>query len=223
MKYNNYISIGNNCAPALAFRDLKLKTITYPFDWIPTTINVIYDILEKGPDKFLIFNNSSTLITGINEELIEFQTKNNPGFPESHINAYNCWFVHDIDLTTQQLKEQYTRRYERLIEILTNKSNDSILFVHTNESGIYYKSFRDNEIKYYQTLLKLEELLINKFNLSNFKIINYSLNVFLDTVHIKNIQIKWDHELSDNGELHIETIYNMYRTLIRNSINELTN
>lgn len=35
----NYLTIGNDCSPAAALKNLNLREFTLPFDWVVSNIN----------------------------------------------------------------------------------------------------------------------------------------------------------------------------------------
>lgn len=212
------ISLGNQCAPALASRALGHHTYTFPFDWVPTNPMVIFDCLNTNFDKYVTLG-SPCALGDMNDDLILFQQTDNRSFPINYINTYNCWFCHDRDKPSHILSETLSRRAERLISTIT--SGEKILFVFSNEPSIYYKTFRDKEDLYYEYIVNLQNILIEKYKCDNFKILCIFINrVFPDTPHIKCINMKWLGPTSNNGEAHISKTYEPFRNNVKNILRD---
>lgn len=57
----NYITIGNDCSPAVALRSLGLRNAALPFDWVVSNVNALRLCFETDFDKFhtgLVLNNT---------------------------------------------------------------------------------------------------------------------------------------------------------------------
>lgn len=126
--FDLYISLGNNCLPAIALRILNLRTSSFPFDWlcgVPLERNLDWilkdfrDFLNYSPEKVL-------------EGDIHLRVENI---------ATGTFFIHDFltnSLTEfQSIKEKYKRRSDRLLFSCKNKKL-LFLYIESNPDKINY-------------------------------------------------------------------------------------
>jgi len=214
------VSLGSNCCPSLSLKDLGLKKATLPFDWIPTTLKIVIDCLETD---FVDYNKLGNfeIIPDFNDELYKFRMSNNPHFDSNYINYYGNWFVHDLKLSQTELIKQNTRRCDRFIELLN--SPEELIFIYTNEEAIYINEYLDRQPCYYNDLITIQNIIINKFGKTNFKILaffidsnrerDYFNKTFKNTNHIICYPVNWKN-FSSNGEFHIREYINPFRETI---------
>jgi hypothetical protein len=177
-----YISFGVNCLPAMLFKNLYLKEETLPFDWCPTTLSVIAHCFKTNFEKFYNFDEKLNN-PEINSELIK---EYNSHKPNMKTNYYHNWFPHES--TQANIEITLKRRVERLINYLN--SDEEITFVFINECAIYNKIYLDKQDIYYNELLEICDILKNKYNKNNFKIISLFINKkFPDTEHLRNFNV----------------------------------
>ena len=143
------IPIGVDCGMAEFLKKYNLRKISFPFDW-----NVTYNGVSKClEDDFKHFT----------------EPLNN------RINNYNIYFHHDFEDNNllNQDKEKYTRRCQRIINILET-SNEEIIFCrkghacrhHSEHNGKYSNILNDID-----DVEKLDILLQNKYPQLKYKII----------------------------------------------------
>lgn len=114
-----FISLGSSCSVSYNLQQLKLKSFTYPFDWlkIPKLQNIteclnnnfkdFMDVTEiKTSDKFPIFDDD--------------YTANSNNISRIMKNKYDMEFYHDFSNNTDhsQINEKYHRRINRFNELL---------------------------------------------------------------------------------------------------------
>ena len=214
MKYDEIISLGSQCTPALSLCNLNLHNHTYSFDWVRSNSKIIYDVLVNGKDKYLTFNKNNSDDFYI-KDLHYFTDKN---FPGSHVNYYGQYFEHYRGLNTAELITTYNRYLDRFFNLLN--SDKKVLFIHSNEEYIYHKKSRDNKTILYDYLCKINDIIKEKYPKLIFKIINIDINnTFENYKDIINLNINYDLPLSDNGETHAPEFYNEYRNNVTNAIN----
>jgi len=59
----NYVTLGNDCSPAAALRNLKLREFALPFDWVQSSVASIQQCIAGDFEKFhtnLRFNHNKT-------------------------------------------------------------------------------------------------------------------------------------------------------------------
>lgn len=213
MKYDDVVSLGSNCAPALSMRILNIKSLTYPFDWIRSNSKIIYDVLVNGKEKYLTFQHS-VLTDQYYISDIHYHT--HPNFTKSHINGYGQHFTHYTDININELIQKFNNYLDRFFELLN--SNKTILFIHSNEEFIYDKKSRDNKIELYEYLCKINDILEVKYPNLKFHIINLDIdNTFLNYKNILNFSINYGLPFSDFCENDSPIYCNMY-TMYRNAI-----
>jgi len=205
-KYDEIISLGSNCDPGLSMRILKIKSETYPFDWVRSNTKIIFDLLQNGKNRYLSFGKK---ISG------DFYLKNlhyytNKNFKKSHVNYYGQHFTHYKNISTNELKNKFNRYIERFFSLL--KSNKKILFIHTNEEYIYHGQTRRHRNILYNYLCKINDILEEKYPNLDFEIINIDINNrFSNYKKIINLNIVNKFPFSNNCEFHIAKIWNVYR------------
>jgi hypothetical protein len=217
-----YISLGCNCAPALALHMLNIKNETLPFDWIPNTLKIVKMCLYKEFENFNKLEEIS-ILPNFNDELFKFQICYAPTFPKTHINYYNNWYVHDTHLSKEDLVNQINRRVDRLLNLI--KSDKELVFIYANEHAIYINEYYLRQSEYYKDLIDIENILKNKYNKHNFKIIAFFINAeYPKTEHITTYNISWDtNNMSDNAEYHNGTFYDPFRQRLVDYLNNIIN
>lgn len=94
------------------------------------------------------------------------------------------------------MKDEIKRRVERLVNYLN--SDEEITFVFINECAIYTKTYLDKQDIYYNELLEICDIIKNKYNKNNFKIISLFINKkFPDTEHLCNFNLI--HKYTDDN------------------------
>jgi hypothetical protein len=217
-----YISLGCNCLPALIFESFNLKRETLPFDWIPNTPKIVKDCLDTEFKYYTLFD-TPTIKSDFNDELHRLQLQLAPTFKTSHINYYNNWFVHDTRLTQTELKVQQKRRISRFISLLNGP--EELTFVFTNEHAIYLKEYYCRQKDYYNDLIDIQNIIINKYNKKNFKIMAFFVNEeFPATDYITTYSVHWDKDkFTENGELGDGTLYSKFREISKLKFKEVYN
>ena len=97
-EYEYVVSIGNKCPTAIILKKLEIYKESFPFDYIPTTPNLILKYLQNQEDYYPKKN--------------EIRTKDNVWFGHYNIND---GYIETI--------ETFKRRFIRLFDILNNKKN----------------------------------------------------------------------------------------------------
>ena len=119
-EYEYIVSFGNKCPTAMILKELNIYSVSFPFDYIPTTPELILKYLQSQ-DEF-------------------YPTKNVVRTKD------DVWFGHfDINDKYNETIEKFKRRFARLFDILQNKKK--ILFVYTSEADIYNDVYLTNTFK----------------------------------------------------------------------------
>jgi hypothetical protein len=193
--YEYIVSIGNKCPTAMILRELKIYKESFPFDYIPTTPELI----------------------------LKYMKNQNDFYPKKNVvrTNDNVWFGHfDVNEKYNETIDMFKRRFERLFHILKNKKK--ILFVYTSEADIYNEMnnmYNDN----YKYLNQLVRYIIETYNYDDFKLLCVHLNkTFEDTKNIVNYTINVpDKYLSDDSSTHtVDTIF-QYRKTLKNLLKEV--
>ena len=156
----HYISLGYDCSPAAAIRNLNIRTEALPFDWVQSNLEIIIKCIEDNfinYHKNLYFNERKTrLIDSYGFQFPHDYPFNNV-FNEENIgegifgeefnkNIVENWMnYHSIAL------EKYERRIKRFYNYL--QSNEPIIFLCRNYSVNNLNMFCN--------------YLLNKYNKSN--------------------------------------------------------
>jgi hypothetical protein len=156
----HYISLGYDCSPAAALKNLDMREEALPFDWVESNLQIIINCIEDSFNNYhknLYFNNKKTRLidsygfefphdypfnTNFEKESIGegiFGEESNKSIVENWID------YHSIAL------EKYQRRIKRFYSYL--QSNEPVIFLCRNKSV--------NNLK------KFGNYLSNKFNKNN--------------------------------------------------------
>jgi len=181
-KYSDYniISIGDHCAISMILKELKLRKISYPFDWISHTdqlnnTNILYNIsilkeLVDIEDTNIIVNKyignafTNNKINEVNK--IWFPHESN--IIEETFNKYNRRFIRlKNDIYKKNIFILLTRKYyidevsfNSIIEQLTSYNSESVIlfisgidhpYIHTlNNNNIIFKYIEYDTSKFYR-------------------------------------------------------------------------
>lgn len=194
--YEYVVSLGNKCPTTLILRQLNLYNESFPFDYIPTTPALILKYLQ---------------------DTSEF-------FPEKNeiVSKDGVWFGH-FDTTCEKYDETVetlNRRFNRLINILENKSK--ILFVYTSEADVY-NELNNRYNNNFNELCKIQDYIIDTYKYDNFSILAIHTNKCFDnTKNIINYTINVPEQyLSDDMSTHIPKYWGMYRTEIESLLKKI--
>ncbi len=194
-EYEYIVSIGNKCPTAMILRQLNIYKESFPFDYIPTTPELILKYLQTQDDFY--------------PEMNIVQTKD------------KVWFGHfNIKDKYIETIETFKRRFIRLFNILQNKSK--ILFVYTSEADIYNEMnnrYNDN----YNQLSKIVEYIIETYKYDNFKLLCIHTNKsFIDTNNIVNYTINVpDNYCSNDMSTHTGNTTLPYRKILKDLLKEI--
>ena len=177
------VSLGNRCMTASALRELGLYKESFPFDYVPSTPDLLLNYLQN-PDDF---------------------------YPKtgSVYNADWVWFgPFDFVGCRDEMIETFKRRFERLYAALEAKKR--ILFVYTSEGDLYNEMgnrWRDN----YAALCRFRDYVKERWSAA-FSIVAVHVNkTYVDCDTIVNYTISVPPQyLSLNGETRGPVTHNEY-------------
>jgi len=187
--YDAIISIGNKCPTAMILRELGIYRESFPFDYVPTTPELILKFL-KDPVEF--YPGKGQIVT-----------------------ADGLWFGHfDLHSGYDVTMETFKRRFDRLFNLLELKKR--ILFVYTSEADIYNEMgnrYRNN----YMDLIRFRDYISEKYQISDFLILAIHTNkVYENEANMVNYTIHIDQKyMSDNKETNCPEVWDLYRNLLR--------
>ena len=208
--FNLIISLGDNCAPALALRDLGLHHETFPYDWVRSTAQIVHDSLEDDFADYTTFGKYQ----GGEYFLHDLYRTDYPKFPSSHINNYGQYFTHYLDYPPDKLTESLLRRAERLKVCLG--SDKKILFIRSTESYLYDKKSRERADLYWDYLKKISSLLEKRYPRLDFAILNIEANKVREPEgRVYHFSLTFPHEPADVFKNKVHAPYYMrYRNEI---------
>ena len=192
--YDYIVSIGNKCPTALILRDLNIYKESFPFDYIPTTPELILKYLQDQTD---------------------FYPKKN-----TVLNKDKVWFGHfDINEKYDETIKTFKRRFDRLFEALRNKKK--ILFVYTSEADVY-NEMNNRYNNNYTYLTKLISY-IKTHGYDDFTVAAVHTNKeFINTRNLINYTITVPEKcLSDDKSTHTYEIWTEYRTILKELFKEI--
>lgn len=194
--YAHIISIGNKCISRMALDELKLSKWSFPFDFIPTSPELILKYLQDSSD-FL------------------------PEHPGQDRNKDAVWFGH-FDLSPQgrsDLYNKFQRRFERFKTAF--RSGERILLLYTSEADVYNEMMsRVNQGINYIYIKKLIRYLQQTFPSANFDVLCIHTNderpheqVEKTMIYNATIYVAPQH-LSLNMETHVSSTIDPYRKTV---------
>lgn len=187
----NYLTIGYNCSPAAALKNLNLRKYALPFDWTISSVTALEKCFESNFENF-----HKKLVLNYNKSIL--------------IDYYNFEFPHDYPRTQTQM----TDVVDNIGEGLFPEDNGTSILDNWND---YYEivlekynrrieRFKNiiNDIKpiivlcRYNTIdvLKLQNIFKKYYNLDNIYFVNSSREIF-ENDKIKNIYTEQNNEWND--------------------------
>jgi hypothetical protein len=167
----NYISMGQDCSPASALKNLDLRKFSSPFDWIVSNIEGVKKCINedfKNFHKNLKFNHNRTRV--IDSYGFEFPHdypgENNDEIKDDDIHGENKIRL-DWEKFTPEILEKYERRIKRFINLM-NIPEPIIIFYTGKLSNVY----------------ELRKLFYEKYNKHNIYFVTCSEGRSLDTTVI---------------------------------------
>ena len=143
---NIFIPVGYNCDPAKTLRDRGLRKVSYPFDWCVAHTSSIVHLIETTFEDFLV-----EYKIGIDKTSNWYLDKDG-----NTISRTDLHYVHDIKSNTvlvhdyyygisiEDIKEQYKRRYNRMITDVENATEVTLVYYHPNQEDRFIN--RHNEL-----------------------------------------------------------------------------
>jgi len=202
-KYDEFVSLGSSCCPALSMRELNIKTQTYPFDWVRSNNKIIYDILLNGKKNFLRFDSidESFFMNEMYSSLYENEKRKH----NNSINTYGQHFTHYTNLSVQQIQDKFNRYMDRFFSLF--ESGKKVLFIQSHEDYILHEKSRNRQNEFYQYLIKINDIINEKYPNFNFDILNIEIqNPFKDYKNIINSSIDYNNAYSKNWENHSKIV-----------------
>ena len=185
----NYLTIGYDCSPASALKDLNLRDFALPFDWVVSNIKSLQKCFETNFVDFhkkLVFNYNKT-------RLIDYYGFQFPhDYPLTHMTNFennigegvfgeeNGKFITDKWYHYYGVVlDKYNRRIERFKNII-NDTKPIIVLCRYNTKDV----------------LELQELFIKYCKNKNIYFVN-SCNELFENEYIKNIYTEKDNKWND--------------------------
>lgn len=120
----HFISLGDHCVVAEILRDIGCRMKSYPFDWIAKT-----DMLNHSNIPYNIEILKWLLKTRDAKSTTRFLLSDFYKTPQK-INSQKIWFPHD-EGTEDEIFTKYERRFQRLLEDITQTDTPCIFFMVT--------------------------------------------------------------------------------------------
>ena len=125
-----YCSIGNNCTSSTILKRTKLKTESYPFDWIFSSDEMVRHCIE---DNFKTFLDKSEYNSNLVEPIIcehEFYSTMVKNYQEE--GKEKVIFNHHNPLTSEEDYGYFERCAQRFIDLLKSYDSKVFLKIHLN-------------------------------------------------------------------------------------------
>ncbi|GLR70864.1 DUF1796 family putative cysteine peptidase [Agaribacter marinus] len=112
-KPNTFVSLGQNCSSAWYLKQVGLKTASYPFDWIFSSTEIVYDCIQTRFSRFL------------DRTYYIQKTEKSAG----HYLYHSSLFNHRNPLSNDKDYNYYERTCKRFLEIID--SQEEVIYVLT--------------------------------------------------------------------------------------------
>jgi hypothetical protein len=185
----NYLTIGYDCSPAAALRNLNLRDIALPFDWVISNTTALQKCFETNFENFhknLVFNFNKTRMI----DHYGFQFPHD--YPLSHMkdfenNIGEGVFGEEAGMVITDkwrdycdiVLDKYNRRIERFKNIINDTKPIIVLCRYSTKD-----------------VLQLHKLFIKYYKLTNIYFVNSSNEVF-ENDNIKNINTEKNNVWND--------------------------
>lgn len=186
------ISIGMQCTTSQYLKDKKLRSHSFPFDWLLSNPKFVFDILwlllnddmdinELVRDHFYVVDKKALVDLGNVEHYVTLHDPNDPRRPHNELNSKGgAIFPHDKP--GEETIAKYVRRFERLKTLILDK-NTHLDFYYVSQSSSSKGNFtidgKDVVTDVFQNILRLHHL-IKRFHGNKFRILVF------DTLHTEN-------------------------------------
>ena len=167
----NYLTIGYDCSPAGALRNLKIRDFALPFDWVISNVNALEKCFESNFENFhknLVFNSNKTKLIDYygfqfpHDYPLSYMSNVDNDIGEGLFGEENGKFITDKWYEYYDIVlDKYHRRIERFKNILNN-TKPIIVLSRYNKTEI----------------LKIQTLFMKYYNIQNIYFINASEEVF---------------------------------------------
>ena len=187
----NYLTIGYDCSPAGALKNLNLREFALPFDWVVSNINTLQKCFETDFQNFhknLVFNyNKSRLIDHYGFQFPHDYPLIGITYGENTIGE-GVFGEENGKCITDKWNDYYgivLDKYNRRIERFKNIINDTkpIIVLCRYSTG---------------DVLKLQNLFIKYYKVTNIYFINSSNELF-ENDNIKNIYTEKNNQWNDSN------------------------
>ena len=185
----NYLTMGYDCSPAAALRELNLRDYALPFDWVVSNINTLEKCFETNFENYhtnLFFNHNK-------KRLIDYYGFQFPhDYPLNHMSDFEnnigegVFAEENGKVITDNwpdyykiVLDKYSRRIERFKNIINN-TKPIIVLCRYNTSQV----------------LQLHALFIKYYKIKNIYFINSSNEIF-ENDNIKNIYTEKNNVWND--------------------------
>jgi uncharacterized protein (DUF983 family) len=172
--WSSYVSLGENCWPALGLRELGMRTAAFPFDWSTTTTPpMVLDVVQNGYLAATTFDSCTKHPVEFTEPCFLTCSTYEPDV--RHTNCYGQIFPHYSEITSEAVTYKLRRYYRRLFRLLNSKT--AVLFVRFAAGSIELTKrrrvvFELNRERYYESLTRFGLLLKSKYPKLDFHVLN---------------------------------------------------
>jgi len=185
----NYLTIGSDCSPAAALRNLNLRDFALPFDWVVSTISRLETCFESNFENYhkkLVFNHTKTrLIDAYGFEFPHDYPLNHMSGDTTNIGEGVFGEEHGKSISDNWeeyysiVLEKYNRRIERFLTIV-NDTKPIVVLCRYNTKNV----------------LQLRELLMKHYKIKTIYFINSTTESYEDDT-IKNIYTEKNNVWND--------------------------
>jgi hypothetical protein len=185
----NYLTIGGDCAPAAALRNLNLRECALPFDWIVSNINSLQKCFETNFVNFhkkLILNRTKT-------RLIDYYGFEFPhDYPLSHMNDVKNNIGEGVfgEENGKCITDKWNDYYEIVLDKYNRRIDRFKNIINEDKPIIVLCKYTTRDV------LELQKLFIKYYKKTNIYFINSSNEIF-ENDNIKNIYTEKNNVWND--------------------------
>lgn len=187
------ISLGTACPVAFVLRDIGIRTVAYPFDWVAVPFKGLYRTIENDFDNFFIKKNLDFVMGPDFDGIIDTDTQ--------------FVFFHDFPIISDNPEQEDTVRSGKILENFLDFYDD-INNKYQRRIFRFREALNSSEkvilIRYLAT--KEEAVLLRDLIQFKYPLLDFTIVIITDNLEHKN----WNEYQIENYYIPPENIWNCY-------------
>lgn len=185
----NYITIGHDCSPAAALRNLNVREFALPFDWVVSTLGAIDQCFATN---FEFFHKELTLNHRRTRLIDHYGFQFPHDYPLNDMNDVSNNIGEGVfgEENGKFIKDNWTDYHDIVLEKYNRRINRFKNIINDTKPIIVLCRYNTKEV------LQLQQLFVKYYNRTNLYFVNSSNEVF-ENNKIKNIYTEKNNQWND--------------------------